>query len=466
MNWFNLIVVLFAVNAAVVIVMENRRPADTLAWLSVLLCLPFVGLLLYFFFGKRAIRPLMKADDLATLKTNVEPLASPVSEKDDYTTLIGFLHNNNHAYLTDGNRLDLYTSFSDMLQHLLKDIEAATDHIHFQFFKFEDDELGRHISNLLVEKVRQGVEVRVIYDAAANWNISIAFYRQLKDNGVEVQPFNRILPFLTSFSNYRNHRKVVVIDGKVGYMGGMNIAERYLKGIRTGIWRDTHFRIVGPAVEEMQIAFLSDWYFASKQFLPAQRYFPVLPEEQTAESAKIQIVTSNPANQWNVMEHSLALLIAQTKDYIWLQSPYFMPTDVIMNVLCSVALAGKDVRIMLPAQGDKGILVPKATFSYLDRALSAGIRVFLYDAGYMHAKTIVTDNRVSTIGSVNIDPRSLKLSFEINAFIYDEDIALRQRAIFEHDMLECHELDLATWRRRSFWERLVESFARLFAPLF
>ena len=154
MNWFNLIVVLFAVNAAVVIVMENRRPADTLAWLSVLLCLPFVGLLLYFFFGKRAIRPLMKADDLATLKTNVEPLASPVSEKDDYTTLIGFLHNNNHAYLTDGNRLDLYTSFRDMLQHLLKDIEAATDPIQSQFFKFEDDVLGRHISILFVEKFR------------------------------------------------------------------------------------------------------------------------------------------------------------------------------------------------------------------------------------------------------------------------------------------------------------------------
>lgn len=445
--------------------MENRRPADTLAWIFLLLAIPILGLVVYFFFGIRATRhSLIKADDLATLKAYAEPLSCPP----DTTTgpLSSLLHANNRAFLTQGNDIELYTTFGDMLRHLQDDILAAKDHIHFQFFKFEDDKIGRQLSDMLIAKAQQGVEVRVIYDAAACWQVPFKFYRHLSKGGVKVEPFNRIFPYLSSFSNYRNHRKVVVIDGNIGYMGGMNIAERYLTGIRIGIWRDTHFRIVGPAVAEMQIAFLSDWHFAAHRLLHDKRYFPILPADTQPQGAKVQIVTSNPTDPWRVMEQSLSLLIAQTQDYIYLQSPYFIPTDVIMNALCSVALAGKDVRIMIPARSDKGILVPKATFSYLDRAMTAGIRIFLYDAGYMHAKTVVQDNRIASIGSVNIDPRSIELSFEINAFIYDTDIARQQRNIFEQDMLHCHELDLATWRKRSLWERSVESFARLLAPVF
>ena len=462
--WLHILIWIFALNTIVVIVLENRRPTDTLAWMLLLLFVPVVGLVLYFLFGTRPVRHmLIKPKDLQILKAHIQPLA--VAPTGAERPLADLLFANNQAYLTADNHIELYTTFKDMVEHLQHDLTAAKDHIHFQFFKFEDDVVGRQISDILIDKASQGVKVRVIYDAAANWSVPVGFYRRLRKGGVDVQPFNRIFPYISSFSNYRNHRKVVVIDGKVGYMGGMNIAERYLTGIRTGVWRDTHFRITGAAVGEMQIAFLSDWHFAAHRLLTAHRYFPK-SEENTSSGTKVQIVTSNPTDPWRVMNQSLTLLIARACDYVWVQSPYFIPTDAILNALCTAALAGKDVRLMIPAQSDRGILVPKATFSYLDRVLAAGVRVFLYDAGYMHAKTVVADNRIASIGSVNIDPRSISLSFEINAFVYDTGVALQQRALFEQDMLQAHELNLADWRKRSLWERCIESFARILAPIF
>ncbi len=252
--WLHILIWIFAINTIVVIVLENRRPTDTLAWALLLLFIPIVGLILYFLFGTRPMRhTLIKPEDLQTLKAHIQPLA--VSPTEEEIPLADLLLANNQAYLTADNHIELYATFKDMVEHLQQDLVAAKDHIHFQFFKFEDDIVGRQISDILIDKASHGVEVRVIYDAAANWSVPVGFYRRLRKAGVDVQPFNRIFPYLSSFSNYRNHRKVVVIDGKVGYMGGMNIAERYLTGIRTGVWRDTHFRITGSAVGEMQIAF-------------------------------------------------------------------------------------------------------------------------------------------------------------------------------------------------------------------
>lgn len=467
--WLNIVLLIFVINTVVVIVMENRQPSNTWVWILLLLIVPVFGLVLYYLIGTRASRrQFISPEDLDTLKAHTASLVIPDSKiplADN--ELISLLRRTNKAYPIGGNDITLYTSFADLLSPLEEDIRKARQHIHFQFFKFEDDEVGRRISDLLIAKAQQGVEVRVIIDAAANWSVSPRFFRRLRENGVQVVAFNSIFPYLSSFSNYRNHRKVVVIDGNIGYMGGMNIAARYLHGIRIGIWRDTHFRITGPAVGEMQIAFLSDWHFSCGELLNGTQYFPIQEKDATHSSGSvIQIVTVNPTDPWRIMNQAFSLLVLHTQKYVYLQSPYFIPTNPILNALCSAALAGKDVRLMIPAKSDKGILVPKATFSYLDRVLSAGVRVFLYDAGYMHAKTIVADDTICSIGSVNIDPRSLKLSFEINAFIYDPAIAVQQRDIFEQDMQQCHEIYLVEWRKRSFWKRNIESFARLFAPMF
>lgn len=503
--WLHILIGVFAINTIVVIVMENRRPTDTLAWVLLLLFVPVFGLVLYFLVGTRPGKhTLIQQADLQNLKEYIAPAAVVPTPNEE--PLASLLLANNGALLTDNNQLQLYTTFKAMVEQLMQDIANAKHHIHFQFFKFEDDAIGRQISDLLIQKASAGVEVRVIYDAAANWSVPLSFYRRLRKGGVEVEPFNKIFPYLSSFSNYRNHRKVVVIDAQIGYMGGMNIAERYLTGIRTGVWRDTHLRITGAAVGELQIAFLSDWHFATHRLLNSPHYFRDLKEEKNAkdfsqsslaeahtvetplikqspaeennphtdiptppndtQGIKVQIVTSNPTDPWRVMNQALPLLIMQAQHYVWLQSPYFIPTDAILNAMCTMALAGKDVRLMIPAKSDRGILVPKATFSYLDRILSAGVKVYLYDAGYMHAKTVVVDDRIASIGSVNIDPRSISLSFEINAFIYDTRIACRQRLLFEQDIQSAHLLTLEHWRQRSFVERSAESFARILAPLF
>lgn len=458
--WLRIVVAVFALNAIAVIITENRRPANAWAWILLLLTLPGFGLIIYYFFGTRASRfPLISVADWQRLKQHSEPQCAV--QVPDYP-IVRLLQRINTAYPIAGNATRLYTTFSAMWADMQTDIEDARESVHFQFFKFEDDQVGLQVSDLLIRKAREGVEVRVLYDAAANWLVSPRFFRRLRDNGVMVEPFNRIFPFLTPFSNYRNHRKVVVIDGKVGYLGGMNIAERYKHGVHGGIWRDTHLRVSGPAVSELQTTFLMDWHFAAKRLVCSDKYYPpIAPQGPTL----MQIVSANPSDPWRVMNQSLTLLIARSNRYVYLQSPYFLPTESLMNALCSAAQSGIDVRLMLPIRGDKGVLVPKAGCSFYERALRAGVRIYLYQNGYLHAKTAVSDDAIASIGSTNIDPRSLRLSFEVNAFIYDADVACQQRDIFFSDMQYCHALTLEEWQQRSRMERLKESVARLFMPI-
>lgn len=458
--WFQIVLALFALNAIMVVITENRHPANAWAWILLLLFVPFLGLIIYFLFGTRASRfPLISTADWHKLKSHSLPQCA--TQVPDYP-LIKLLYASNTAYPIAGNDTRLYTTFSAMWTDMQHDIAHAEHSVHFQFFKFEADQVGQQVSDLLIRKAQEGVEVRVLYDAAANWLVSPAFFRRLKNNGVEVEPFNRIFPFLTPFSNYRNHRKVVVIDGHIGYLGGMNIAERYNKGVHGGIWRDTHLRIEGPAVSELQTTFLMDWHFASKHLLDSAAYYPAIAPKG---NSLIQIASANPSDPWRVMNQSLTMLVARSNRYVYLQSPYFLPTESLMNALCSAAQAGIDVRLMLPIRGDKGILVPKAGCSFYERALRAGVRIYLYTNGYLHAKTAVSDDAIAGIGSTNIDPRSLRLSFEVNAFIYDASVAQELRDTFMADTHFCQELDLATWQRRSRFERLKESLARLFMPI-
>ena len=301
-----------------------------------------------------------------------------------------------------------------------------------------------------------------MYDAAACWLVPPHFYRRLSNGGVKVEAFSPIFPILSPFANYRNHRKIVVVDGKVGYTGGMNIAERYLKGISSGIWRDTHMRITGPAVTELQTAFLGDWFLTSKEWISSEVYYPA---QRCNGNKLMQVVISNPTSQWRVMDLSLSEMISAAQEYVYLQTPYFVPSDAIRKSLYGAAWAGVDVRLMIPAKPDVGMLVSNASKWYLQQMMEAGVRVFLYDKGFLHAKTVVSDDKVVSIGSVNIDNRSVTQSFEINTFTYDQEFAREQREVFLHDMESCHELDLNSWMERPYFQRFKESVARLFAPL-
>ena len=348
----------------------------------------------------------------------------------------------NRAYPMTGNDIRIYTDFDSMFIDLLTDLESARSHIHFEFFKIEDDPIGRKIEDVLVRKAGEGLEVRLQYDDAANLSRK-RFFRRMEAGGVQVQPFIKVeIPFLSSNTNYRNHRKVVVIDGRVGYLGGMNIAERYSTGIRGGKWRDTHMRVCGPAVSELQTSFLTDWQFSSKQLLVSRAYYPEIPP---CGGVTMQIATSGPMDEWRVIMQGIVRMISSSSEYIYIQSPYLIPTDSVLMALRNAALAGVDVRVMIPYRGDKGITVPLS--------------------GYMHSKAIVSDDRVSTVGSTNMDVRSYEQDFEINAFIYDRAAALELKAAFLEDQKLCWQADPQTWPHRPLRVRFAESLARLLSPL-
>lgn len=464
--WVEIVFVLILLSTIVLVIAENKHPVKTLAWLMVLVFLPVVGLVIYFLFGiDKKHRRLVSDVDLRRLKSHTESLYGDEiceSPSKDLKDLMNLLRSANMAFPLGGNSVKQYTEFDAMLADLLADLNSACDHIHFEFFKFEDDRIGREIEEILVRKAAEGLEVRVQYDDAANLGHR-SFFRRMRSKGVQVQPFIKVMiPFISSDTNYRNHRKVVVIDGKIGYIGGMNIAERYSVGIRGGVWRDTHIRVTGPAVSEMQTSFLVDWQFTSHQVLDDDRYYPKIEPQG---DVLMQVATSGPMDEWRVIMQGITQMIAQSKKYIYIQSPYLIPTEPVLLALRNAALAGVDVRIMIPYRGDKGIMPPLASRSYVKDVITAGVKVYFYDNGYMHSKAIVSDDRITTIGSTNMDVRSYEQDFEINAFIYDKKVAKETKAAFLRDQEHSWLVDPKKWASRSWFVRFKESLARLTSPL-
>lgn len=461
-----ILTVLALISVITVLVSQNRYPVRTLAWILILILLPGLGLVLYFLFGtnKKSNR-LISDEKLDMLKSRSIRANGDMIDTEvpgGHRDLATLLYMTNKSLPMKGNELEVFTDFDNMSQALIRDIRQARDHVNFEFFKFEDDNIGHRIADELIALTHRGVEVRVTYDAAANLT-RVRFYRYLRKAGVRVKAFlPLVLPFLSTNDTYRNHRKIVVIDGKIGYVGGMNIADRYSIGIRSGDWRDTHLRIEGPAVSELQTAFLVDWQFCSKEFLCEERFYPRI---EARGGSCVQIATSGPMDEWNVTMQGIIRLVTQAKRYVYLESPYFIPTEPVMMALRNAALSGVDVRIIIPYHGDRGIIVPLASRSYVEEALVAGVKIYFYNGGYMHSKTSVADDSVASIGSTNLDVRSFEQNFEVNAFIYDPEVAVQLREAFLKDQANSREVSLEGWRQRPRWERLKESVARLFSPI-
>lgn len=460
-----IIIIVFGI--ILVIIFENRNPVKTIAWCMVLTFMPLVGPILYVLFGMdNRHRRQIKEEDLEQLKrtTEINHICDIASEPpNQYKSLVSMLRKTNRAYPLEGNDVEIMTDFCTMSDRLIVDIERARHHINLLFFKFEDDVEGRRIADALIRKAGEGVQIRLIYDDAGNLMVPRKFYNKLRKHGIQVRGFIRIfLPILSRDYNSRNHRKVVVIDGEVGYMGGMNIAQRYAEGLKWGIWRDTHIRITGPAVSELQTCFLTDWKFSKGDEPDIKAMYPYhLPSGRTL----MQIVTGGSMDKWNVIMQAYMSAIASARSYAYLQSPYFIPPEPIMKVLQNAALSGIDVRIMIPYRGDKGVLPPWASRSYVKEAMTAGIKMYLYQKGYMHAKTMVIDDNLVTIGSTNIDVRGFEQDFEINAFMYDDNLAIQQREIFLNDQQYSVQIDPIQWEKRPIMDKAKESFARIFSQV-
>ena len=450
-----------------VIITENRNPLKTIPWVIVLLLAPGIGLLFYFFFGqdnrkqriisRRTYKRIMKRPQAGKFPQDTCSVPS------HYQPLVTLLTNSNQSSLLYGSDITIYTNGADKFHDLLEEISKATHHIHIQYYIFCDDEIGNKIKELLIKKAKEGVEVRVLYDDVGCWNVKDRFFKEMSDAGIEVNAFLKVaFPVFTSKVNYRNHRKIVVIDGKVGFMGGMNIADRYTKGTSWGIWRDTHFKIIGKGVHGLQAAFLIDWYVVSKKLLNDKIYYPQLPVY--SDDNIMQICTSGPVGQWRTLLQAAIFTVVNAKKYVFIQTPYFLPTEGLNQALQIAALGGVDVRLMLPKRSDTRT-ANMATHSFIDEMVKAGVQVYFYKPGFLHSKLMVTDDELTCIGSANMDFRSFEHNFEINAFVYQPSFAQQMKKVFLHDMHSCERLVPSRWLKRPIKQRIAESFMRLFSPL-
>lgn len=476
-DWISIFLFLFSVAlrilyiAAIVgtvflVVLDKRSPIKSISWILVLIFLPVVGLILYYFFGRsqRKVRIITKKSYSRLLK---KPMAEYLAQKEvslplTYEQQIKFLKNTNQAFPFEGNRVEIYTTGAEMLQSLLAELEKATHHIHLLFYIFEADEVGRQVSDVLMRKAKEGVQVRVVYDDVGCWKVPNRFFEEMREAGVETRAFLKVrFPMFAGQVNYRNHRKIVVIDGKIGFVGGMNLAERYLNGCSWGVWRDTHLLIEGKAVHGLQTAFLLDWFFVDQSLFTSSIYFPKI---ENKGNLLAQIVTTDPIGPWKEIMQGMILAIGNARHYIYMQTPYFLPTESMLIALRAAAASGVDVRLMLPRKADSW-LINQASRSYMDEMLDAGVKVFLYEKGFLHAKMIVSDDYFSTLGSTNIDFRSFEHNFEVNAFLYDKETALRLREIFVRDQKDSTQLYMKNWQKRPWYKKVTESVVRLLSPL-
>lgn len=474
------IYVLLVVSQMLVVMLENRQPVKTIAWLMVLFFLPGLGLILYFFFGRNKKREHFVSKACASLlvrRAAVRFFQGGFPEVPaDYAPLIKLFRRQSGAFPYPDNKVSVFTTGESMLKQLLDDILQAKHHIHVEFYIIEDDDVGRAVASALVAKAGEGVSVRVVYDDVGCWRVKNGFFEYMRQNGVKVSPFLPVsFPKLTSKVDFRNHRKIVVIDGLTGYVGGMNLAHRYVydQG-KHKAWRDTHLRIMGNGVAGLQRAFMADWYVAAGETITESVYYPCEEEvlkglkadavDAVSEKALVQIVTAIPTSPWPDIMQGLVMGVMRAKKYCYLQTPYFMPTERMLFALQTAALAGVDVRLMLPEHSDTKFLT-WASRSFLHDVVKAGVRVYLYQDAFLHSKTLVCDDGLVSCGSTNIDFRSFERNFEVNAFIYDRKMAIAQKRVFLDDQKHARLFNLTSYEQRSLGCRLAESFIRLLSPL-
>lgn len=472
-----LLYVITIASCIVVVLSENRNPIRSLSWVIALIFLPVVGLIFYLFFGRsmRGRHLISRSNKRKLFRSQISPHYNlkEHSLTETEKQVVKLSYKVSRFPFTLNNKATIFTNGHEKFDALKKDLRAATESIYIQYYIFLDDKLGHEIADILIEKAREGVDVKVIYDHVGSWSASSKFFKHLNDAGVDARPFFRVtFPQLANRINWRNHRKIVVIDHKIGYIGGMNIADRYLGEAKRPyplslsltkqpVWRDTHLRVEGDIVESLLYAFGIDWNFLKKDESLKFETF-ALPEEKNETG--MQLITSGPTEVWDNLELTFLRAIAGATKCVYIQTPYFLPTDSLLRAMEAAALANVDVRIMLPVKPDS-VMLKYASFSYVKQCLKAGIKVYLYHPGMLHSKVMIIDDTFVTTGSVNFDFRSFENNFEGNILIYDRNINREMKDIFFDDVKDCHKITLTVWSARPRLQRFLESILRLLSPI-
>lgn len=481
-NYMLILEIIVVVNSAlafVTVFREKRDIAATWAWMLVLVLLPIVGFIAYAFIGRKLPKGRMfrlqrqvavQLDE--RLSQQREEIGTQIMPADQIShsviNMVNMFMETDHAFLARKNRVRVITDGHDLFHLMMEDIERAHSSIHIEFYTFYNDQIGNDILDLLVKKARTGVEVRVIYDPWGSMGTWKRFFKPLMDVGGHVEPFLGTRSAVIDFRlNFRDHRKIVTIDGQIGYVGGFNIGDQYLgRKEKFGYWRDTHLRIVGSGVFSLQARFMLDWNATDRDhpFKDDQidhRYFPLT---KVKGETSLQIVSSGPDSDLQQIKMGYMRLIQTAEKRLWIQTPYLIPDDSVLDSLRIAAMAGIDVRIMIPDKPDHAF-VYRATQYYARQLADDGVKIYFYHNGFIHAKTMVVDGKIASVGSANMDYRSFKLNFEINAFIYDSEIATQLEEIYEADMRHSELITPEKFKKQSTYLKFKQTASRLLSPI-
>lgn len=472
-SFFSFMFYTYLVGSILVVFFEEQNPERMMAWLLILILFPGFGLVAYLAFGRsfrkqrrvkqkkvegypRWIETMNKNIQL-TQKETIKPIP------DISKTLIQLLKNNSGAHLLLHNEIKVMSDGVITFALMLEALEKAEHVINLEFFIVKNDELGNRFRKTLIKKASEGVEVNFLYDAVGSWRLGHHYKETLENAGVNVKAFLPVIaPFVSRNMNYRNHRKILTIDGKVGFVGGLNIGDEYLgKKEQFGYWRDTHLMIKGEGVYALNHIFLDDWRFSGGEIESYEKYFPKLDIEQRT---LMQIASSGPDSDKQVIKQAYFKMIASAKKSVYIESPYLVPEESLMVALKTAALSGVDVKIVIPYIADH-FMVYWANQSNIQQLLESNVKVYYYKGGFIHAKTLLVDDVCASVGTANLDIRSMELNFEVNAFIYDDDVIRDLRNDFEEDLYRSEEILLEEFKKRKAYRKVLEAFGRLVSPL-
>ncbi|MFE4129976.1 cardiolipin synthase [Peribacillus sp. YIM B13482] len=468
----SLIMTLFLVIIGSIIFLENRDPIQTITWLLMFGAFPFIGFIFYFLFGRnfrkeRIFRKKYFLDKQSFVK---------ISGEAEYNDRIKEMGENSQQLFTLANRLGnspisfttetrILRNGKETFSNIIEELKKARHHIHLEYYIVRDDRIGGVLKDVLIQKVKEGVVVRFLYDAVGSWKLARAYIDELKNAGVEMVAFGPLqLPLLNNKFNFRNHRKIIVIDGSVGFMGGLNIGDEYLgHDPKFGFWRDTHLLVKGEAVRTLQLIFLQDWYYSTNNsFLTDEYLLTGMPIHDG--HGGVQLIGGGPDSEWTIIKSIFFKMITSAEKSVWIASPYFVPDDDILQALKVAALSGLDVRLLVPKNPDKRIVF-HASRTYFPELLTSGVRIFQYNEGFMHSKIIIVDDQMASIGTTNMDMRSFHLNFEVNAFLYRTESTQQLVNDFLEDIKVSQEVEINAFSKRNFGLKVLESTCRLLSPL-
>lgn len=482
MDWillFEMVYVIILILVILRVLYDTRSGTKTLAYIMFITFVPVVGMLFYFSFGinyrKRKLyskKIILDNKMRQEIRNRLFAYSGKVLNSglvaEVHHNLVEFVRSSNGSPLTANNSVKLLLNGEEKFPELLQAIEAARSHIHLEYYIYEDDSTGQSIAQALIKKAEQGVEVRFMYDDFGSNGLKRAFIRKLEAAGIRTAPFYKIkLIALANRLNYRNHRKIIIIDGMTSFVGGINISDRYRNdkpGKSAVFWRDTHLMVDGPATSYLQYLFICDWNFCSNDGLTYEpSYFPPPSPTRAIGKEIVQMVSSGPDSDLPVIFYSFLEAIGAATKRILITSPYFIPGESLMDALIIAAKGGLQVQVLVPWKSDSK-LVNAAARSYYTELLKNGVQVFLYEKGFVHAKTMVIDDDLAIVGSANMDYRSFDLNFEVNALIYSREIAGQLEKAFKDDLEHASEINAVDWLDRPLYKHLWEKLLRLFSP--